>query len=273
MWMIVRQVVGPVLLAGALGVSLGPAAAAGQATISPPPGLGAGAGDSGHRHHTFFTGREGVAAGALLVSAALLDVTVRQRALADRSHTSDALARAGNRLGTLQVAVPVLAAGWLAGAVFHEPSVTDATLKAFASGVIAGGITGVLKVGFGRIRPRDGGDADSFRPFSRNASFPSGHTTLAVAIATSLAHSTPGPWTDVGFYGVAGLTGFARINDDKHWLSDVVGGALIGYLIGRQLHHDRDPGQVRPLVGPGMVGLTVPLGGPPAHRAARPPSP
>lgn len=212
---------------------------------------------------------EAAAGGALILSAALFDDAVRRQAMADRSVRSNSIARAGNRFGTLQFAGPLLAAGWLTGIVVNEPSVSDASARALAAGAIAGGITAVLKVGFGRVRPRDGGDPDSFRPFTSNASFPSGHTTLAVAIATSLAHSTPDPWSDVALYGAAGLTGFARINDDKHWLSDVVGGALIGFLVGRRLHHRRDAGSVQPVVGPGGVGVAIPLGGPPSRRASR----
>ncbi len=51
---------------------------------------------------------------------------------------------------------------------------------------------------------------------------------MAFALATSVAdeiHSTP---VTIGLYGAATLTGWSRMNDNKHWLSDVLAGAAIG---------------------------------------------
>ena len=51
---------------------------------------------------------------------------------------------------------------------------------------------------------------------------------MAFALAASVSdevHSTP---VTIGLYTGAALTGWSRINDDKHWLSDVAMGALRG---------------------------------------------
>ncbi|MCC7134035.1 MAG: phosphatase PAP2 family protein [Gemmatimonadales bacterium] len=198
---------------------------------------------------------EAAAAVGAIAAAALIDGTVRDRSQAERSVASNEVASVGNAFGHFFYVGPALAAGWVTGRILGDSRIMGATAKAAAAGVVAGAITGALKVGFGRVRPRDGLDPMEFHPFSSNASFPSGHTTLAMAIATSLAHSTPDGWTDIAFYGAAAVTGFARINDNKHWLSDVVGGAAIGYLVGRQITERR--GRIRPLAGPGAVGVTL----------------
>ena len=54
-------------------------------------------------------------------------------------------------------------------------------------------------------------------------------------MATTLADETPDPWSDAALYGLATLTAFARVNNDRHWTSDVIVGALIGHLTARWL--------------------------------------
>ncbi len=183
-----------------------------------------------------------------------LDRTVQGEAQEDRTAGSNRIASLGNGFGNFVYLGPALGATWVVGAITHQKSIRDAALDAFGAGVIAGGVTGVLKFAFGRARPNAGVGPGNFRPFSKNVSYPSGHTTLAMAVASSLAHSTKDHWSDVVFYGAALVTGYARINDDKHWLSDVITGGAIGFLVGRQVHFGR--GKVTPLVGGGIVGAS-----------------
>jgi membrane-associated phospholipid phosphatase len=101
------------------------------------------------------------------------------------------------------------------------------------SSVIAAGIVGpVFKVVMGRARPNAGEGPDSFAPFSSNASFPSGHTTQAFAIASVVAAHDGRLWVSVLSYGLAGSVGFARIEQDAHWSSDVLAGAILGTVVG-----------------------------------------
>ncbi len=91
-----------------------------------------------------------------------------------------------------------------------------------------------LKATIGRDRPRDTDDAFQFSPFSfENSAFPSGDTTSAFALGTVIASQHESLWVSGAAYGLATLVGASRIYRNKHWLSDVVGGAAIGHLIGR----------------------------------------
>jgi membrane-associated phospholipid phosphatase len=63
---------------------------------------------------------------------------------------------------------------------------------------------------------------------------------VAFALATAIADETRDPWSDAALYGAATLTGLARLNDDRHWTSDVFVGALVGHLSARWL--SRRPG-------------------------------
>ena len=57
---------------------------------------------------------------------------------------------------------------------------------------------------------------------------PSGHTAMAFALATSLSDEIHNRWATVGLYGLATAVGWSRINDNRHWFTDVAAGALVG---------------------------------------------
>lgn len=100
---------------------------------------------------------------------------------------------------------------------------------------------------FGRRRP----DAwppskphDWAGPF-KGASFPSGHSTAAFAVASVLANQyREHKWIPITAYSVAGLAGLSRIYDNKHWLTDVVAGATIGTLVGNLVSHRKPHSQL-----------------------------
>lgn len=67
---------------------------------------------------------------------------------------------------------------------------------------------------------------------SDDHSFPSGHTANAFAAAEFLRkeYKDVSPWYGVAGYAVAASTGFLRMYNNRHWLSDVAAGAGIGIL-------------------------------------------
>lgn len=72
-----------------------------------------------------------------------------------------------------------------------------------------------------------------WRPdISDNHSFPSGHTATAFAAAEFLRKEywKVSPWYGIAGYAAAATTGYLRMYNNKHWLSDVVAGAGIGIL-------------------------------------------
>lgn len=71
------------------------------------------------------------------------------------------------------------------------------------------------------------------RPDQSNyASFPSGHTAQAFAAATFLneEYKDRYKWMPYVSYGIATTVGVLRMANNKHYISDVLVGAGIGYL-------------------------------------------
>lgn len=87
---------------------------------------------------------------------------------------------------------------------------------------ITGGLAYGIKKTVSATRP-DGSNRDTF---------PSGHTATAFMSAAML-HKEYGHlsiWYSIGGYALASVTGITRIMNNKHWMSDVFGGAAIGIL-------------------------------------------
>jgi undecaprenyl-diphosphatase len=61
--------------------------------------------------------------------------------------------------------------------------------------------------------------------------FPSGHTTMAFALAASL-HATLPPGRRWWVWVLASIVGVARMHVGVHWPADVVGGAALGTAVG-----------------------------------------
>ena len=70
------------------------------------------------------------------------------------------------------------------------------------------------------------------RPNSHDrASFPSGHSTTAFAFAAVVADNHS-PYWGIPAYALATLVAIQRMNDNAHYLHDVVAGATIGVMYG-----------------------------------------
>ena len=84
---------------------------------------------------------------------------------------------------------------------------------------------------------------------------------MAFAFASSVSEVWQNPWVTWPLYAFAGAVGAQRITDNKHWLSDVVGGALLGNAVGKNivhLHYRRNvDGVLQPYVTQDTVGLQM----------------
>lgn len=185
------------------------------------------------QHHGL-SGKQAAVAGILLLTSGLADQGIREEVQEHRSGVTNSFARIGNTLGDPLYVISGIGVGLLAGKLSGNQELSHLAWRAGRAAVLASGVTTVLKYTIGRTRPTHG-DSDDFRPFGGGTSFPSGHTTLAFAVATAIADESRNGWVDAAVYGAATLTAFARVNNDRHWASDVLAGALVGHLSARWL--------------------------------------
>jgi membrane-associated phospholipid phosphatase len=193
-------------------------------------------------------------AGGLTALSTAADKSVDKWAVRHQDdHWVDMLSSAGNGL-------PVLAVG-LAGIAASDA--TDPRLaRTGLSSLIATGtglvISELSKRAVGRSRPDAEKGPSDFSASGDDGSFPSNHTTAMWAAVTPFAKEYDAPW----LYGVAALTNFSRVATRRHWFSDTVAGALLGYGIGSLLWEarrgKRDDSPAVYLTGNG-VGVSVPL--------------
>jgi membrane-associated phospholipid phosphatase len=160
--------------------------------------------------------------------------------------------------------------------VAKNPTVAASGLRAIEAIAVSGTVTSVLKMAFGRARPflspDDPSDFQFFRrleaPDGGYTAMPSGHATAAFAFASAVTGEVrlraPQHARTVGVltYGAAAVTAYARMHDDRHWLSDVTVGAGIGTVTGWAItrwHATRpnnpiDRALLRPVIAPSRDG-------------------
>jgi len=166
-------------------------------------------------------------AGVLLASA--LDRNISDEAPESNSSFAQSFAHGAEHGGNPLTIAPLLGVAWLAGRATGHPGVSASSLR-IAGGIAASAaVSGGIKALAGRSRPYETpGDADEFRAFSGHSAFPSGHTTVAFSLASGIDHETSARWVPFVVYPLAGIVGWSRLRDNRHWASDVLAGALVG---------------------------------------------
>jgi len=158
----------------------------------------------------------------------------------------------GNIYGSGLVLAGVTAGLTGAGLVEKHPDWVRAGSEMARSLAYTGIAVTALKVAVRRTRPNGGA-----------YSFPSGHTAAAFAVAPVLARRF-GWLAALPAYAFATSTALGRMEDRKHYLSDVVVGAGIGTAIGLAVASARhsaapEPERVKPALGLGVApgGLSL----------------
>ncbi|HEX6690537.1 MAG TPA: YjbH domain-containing protein, partial [Burkholderiales bacterium] len=158
-------------------------------------------------------------------------------------------------------ALPIAAVGLSGVFAFDEsrPRLSDAGVAALEAAAVAAVGTEVLKWGVGRARPTAGLGNHEFEPGSSKDefhSFPSRHTAVMWAAVTPYVKEFGLEW----LYAVAAITNVARIGSREHWVSDTVGGSVLGYVLGDLAWQSRREsrkakGAPTLAIGPGQLQL------------------
>ena len=173
-----------------------------------------------------------------LLSAAITGgLIAADRHIADSFENSNGQVRWGGRIsniGASYTLIPIVAGSyaygvWRDNAKAREIGVlgTEALLDSLI-------VAGVLKEVTRRNRP-DEKEPGEF--WGDGRSFPSGHAIQVWSIASLLAHEYKNrPIVQITAYSLAGIVSASRVAANKHFASDVVTGALMGWFIGRYVY-------------------------------------
>jgi membrane-associated phospholipid phosphatase len=154
----------------------------------------------------------------------------------------------GQNLGGSLMQVGGAFATYGLGKVFHRPGVELLGRDLVRAQVVTQSLTLGVKLLVRRERP-DG---------SNQASFPSGHASGTFATATVLQRHY-GWKVGVPAYTVAGYVAASRMNEGKHYLSDVIFGAAVGIMAGRTVTLEIAKARftVSPTLPPGGAGIQL----------------
>lgn len=209
----------------------------------------------------------GVAAGigGLMVA----DKTIQRAFQENRTDTTDEIAKTFETIGfsrtVLGANVALIGAGWLFRQHEEGNKLMRTALVSLEAQLLTEGIAGLTKFTVGRARPGAGLGTQTYEPFEGfEKSFPSSHAARSFAVAAVFADAYPQP---VPFlvYTSAALISLSRIHVNEHFASDVLAGAVLGFVIGKALSwRHRHPDMLRgwsllPFVpeARGGLGLTM----------------
>jgi hypothetical protein len=161
------------------------------------------------------------------------------------SRDMNAVLGQGSAIGSMQVQAAAALATYTLGRITDHPKTTTMGADLIKAQIVSQIATQGVKFAVGRTRP-DG----------TSLSFPSGHTASAFATATVVQRNL-GWKFGVPAYAVAAYVGAARIQDKRHFLSDVAFGAAIGVVAGRSVTIGRGDARfsVAPAFAPGGGGV------------------
>ena len=164
----------------------------------------------------------------------LIEERVRVAFQEHRSGVADVLERVGWWYGTPLFTAPASLLTIGAGAALKNADVRDTGILMAEVLVSALLIQQPLRIIVGRARPFMNQGHFSFNPFTFSndyASFVSGHSYSAFGISNVVARQIDQTWASVTLYTLATITALSRMYADAHWLTDVLLGSVLGYVI------------------------------------------
>lgn len=138
--------------------------------------------------------------------------------------------------------LPALGGFYIYGSIKKDDISKDAAIRGFETFIVCGLATGILKYSFHRQRPYESNppnsqiwNGPSFK--KQHLSFPSGHTSSVFSLATIIsAQYNYKPSITAICFSIATLTAISRIYDNKHWLTDILAGAMVGFACGQMMY-------------------------------------
>jgi membrane-associated phospholipid phosphatase len=166
-----------------------------------------------------------------------------------RSHYSlvNNIYRPARYLGDTPVQVGLSLGTYAYGRIFDAPKASHLGMDLLRAQILTEALVQPIKFATHRQRP----------DLSNKQSFPSGHAAVTFAAATVLERHLGWKKSLLG-YTVASYVASSRLHDNRHYLSDVVFGAVVGTIAGRTVtQHGREMWAVTPVNVPGGAAILV----------------
>jgi membrane-associated phospholipid phosphatase len=116
----------------------------------------------------------------------------------------------------------------VAGVLKHDDRFFRNACVGLATIAVNEGITMAIKYSVNRTRPYLKYPDITKKSGGGSPSFPSGHTSIAFATATSLSLAYPKWYVIIPSFAWAGSVGYSRMHLGVHYPSDVLAGAIVG---------------------------------------------
>src|SRR5271155_708556 len=179
---------------------------------------------------------------------------------------SKAILNGGEDKNSLRDAAPtvaLIAGTGLAAAFIDDRDGYREAWSLIEAGAFSGATAEVLGYATGRERPDATTSANEWG--KGGDSFPSLHTTVAFAVGTVFAESGNDDYRwlrRIIGYGVASATGYVRVDENVHWLSDTVAGAALGiatakFVLNRQDAQSHGTVQFQPVKNGWLVSYSI----------------
>lgn len=172
-----------------------------------------------------------VAAGAGVAALFVVDGPIARGIQNNRSDALDDMGDITKRFKDPEVFYIAGGGALLLGLAAQQPKVTATGAQIIAAYGLSSGLMIATKWAMGRQRPSvDINDPTSFDFFTggAQAAFPSGSAAVVFSLATTLADAIDRQPVTIALYTGAVLNAWARLNSNRHWLSDVALGAVYG---------------------------------------------
>ena len=211
------------------------------------------------------------ASGVMLSTVAALDrpvyrgLNVHHGIATEVTHPLAGPGRWYDQMGPDRVAYGTAGLLAVGGLALGRRDFTRTSVRIVEAMLLTKAVTGFAKSFFNRTRPFVGkgplsADPGGFAGRHTELSMPSGHTARAFALASVLSHQADRWYVSTLAYGGAASVGLERIRSGDHWLTDVLVGGTLGYLIGRSVVPSNPPIKgihYTPIVSTDRVGLSI----------------
>ncbi len=155
------------------------------------------------------------------------DINLLKHINLDRNKSLDGAFRfVTNSAGPVAFGVPVIICG--TGFIKHDSLIVRNSLNIGSALVVTVIITTVAKYTVNRTRPFIKYPYIEKEAAGGSPSFPSGHTSEAFALATSISLTYPKWYVIAPSFIWAGAVGYSRMDLGVHYPSDVLAGAVLG---------------------------------------------